>query len=41
MLQTVGFTRVEIIHKSFGDDVVFDPKRAITPNHVTVHAWKE
>ena len=40
MLQTVGFTRVEIIHKSFGDDVVFDPKRAISPNHVTVHAWK-
>lgn len=40
MLHTVGFTRVEIIHKSFGDDVVFDPKRAITPNHVTVHAWK-
>jgi tRNA (mo5U34)-methyltransferase len=40
MLKTAGFDRVEIIHKSFSDDVTFDPRRAITPNHITLHAWK-
>ena len=40
MLKTVGFTRVEIIYKSYGDDVVIDPNGPIKPNHVTVHAWK-
>jgi tRNA (mo5U34)-methyltransferase len=40
MLRTVGFSRVEIISKSFKDNVVFDPSAERTPNHVTVHAWK-
>ena len=40
MLQTVGFSRVEIIAKSFPDDIVFDPSGQARPNHVTVHAWK-
>jgi tRNA (mo5U34)-methyltransferase len=40
MLRTVGFSRVEVISKSFTDDVVFDPPAERTPNHITVHAWK-
>jgi len=40
MLKTVGFTRVDIIHKSFSDDVTFDPQRPIEPRHITLHAWK-
>jgi tRNA (mo5U34)-methyltransferase len=40
MLRTVGFTRVEILSKSFLDDIAFDPSRERTPNHITVHAWK-
>ena len=40
MLHTVGFDRVDIIHKSFPDDVTFDPSASIRPNHVTLHAWK-
>ena len=40
MLKTVGFERVDIIYKSFSDNVTFDPKKAITPNHITLHASK-
>jgi tRNA (mo5U34)-methyltransferase len=40
MLKDVGFGRVDILHKSFGDDEVFDPRAPVTPKHVTVHAWK-
>ena len=40
MLRTVGFSRVEIISKSFPDDIAFDPSGEPRPNHVTVHAWK-
>lgn len=40
MLHTVGFARVDIIHKSFSDDVAFDAAAPIRPNHVTLHAWK-
>jgi tRNA (mo5U34)-methyltransferase len=40
MLRTVGFSRVEVISKSFTDDIVFDPSAERTPNHITVHAWK-
>jgi tRNA (mo5U34)-methyltransferase len=40
MLRTVGFSRVEIISKSFPDDIAFDPSGEARPNHVTVHAWK-
>ena len=40
MLQLVGFTRVEILSKSFPDDVSIDTIETIRPNHITLHAWK-
>jgi len=40
MLKLVGFTRVEILSKSFGDDVPIETLEAPQPNHITLHAWK-
>ncbi|HZT77737.1 MAG TPA: DUF1698 domain-containing protein [Vicinamibacterales bacterium] len=40
MLHDVGFDRVEILSKSFPDDVPLDAIETIRPNHITVHAWK-
>jgi len=40
MLHHVGFDRVEILSKSFPDDVPLDTIEATRPNHITVHAWK-
>jgi hypothetical protein len=40
MLETVGFRRVEILSKSFPDNVDLDTLNTIRPNHVTLHAWK-
>ena len=40
MLELVGFTRVEILSKSFPDTVGLETLTTIQPNHVTVHAWK-
>ena len=40
MLQVVGFTRVEVISKSFPDNVLLDTIEQIAPNHITLHAWK-
>lgn len=40
MLQLVGFTRVEILSKSFPDHVPIDTIETVRPNHITLHAWK-
>lgn len=40
MLRHVGFDRVEILSKSFPDDVPLDGIETVRPNHITVHAWK-
>ena len=40
MLRDVGFDRIDIISKSFGDDVPLDTVETVRPNHITVHAWK-
>jgi len=40
MLQMVGFARVEILSKSFPDDVPLDAIETVRTNHVTLHAWK-
>ena len=40
MLQDVGFTRIEILSKSFPDDVPIETLQTIGPNHITLHAWK-
>lgn len=40
MLHHVGFDRVEILSKSFPDDVALDGIETVGPNHITVHAWK-
>lgn len=40
MLRHVGFTRVEILAKSFSDRVPLETLETIRPNHITVHAWK-
>lgn len=40
MLKTVGFERVEILNTSFDNRAAFDPSAPITPNHITLHAWK-
>ncbi len=40
MLQLVGFTRVDILSKSFPDDVPIETIETIRPNHITLHAWK-
>ena len=39
MLHHVGFTRVEILAKSFPDKVPLETLETIRPNHITVHAW--
>ena len=41
MLDVVGFRRVEILSKSFPDDMPLDTLETPRPNHVTLHAWKE
>ncbi len=41
MLETVGFRRIEILSKSFPDDVPLESLKTIRPNHVTLHAWKQ
>jgi tRNA (mo5U34)-methyltransferase len=40
MLETVGFRNVEIISKSFPDEVPLETLNTIRPNHITLHAWK-
>jgi tRNA (mo5U34)-methyltransferase len=40
MLDMVGFRRVEILSKSFPDDVALDTLETPRPNHITLHAWK-
>jgi tRNA (mo5U34)-methyltransferase len=40
MLETVGFRKVEILSKSFPDDVPLESLDTIAVNHVTLHAWK-
>jgi tRNA (mo5U34)-methyltransferase len=40
MLDTVGFTRIEILHRSFATPVPPDTLGTIRPNHITLHAWK-
>ena len=40
MLETVGFGKVEIISKSFPDNLPLDTLNTIKVNHVTLHAWK-
>jgi tRNA (mo5U34)-methyltransferase len=40
MLKMVGFDRVEILSKSFPDDVVIDSIETVRTNHITLHAWK-
>jgi hypothetical protein len=40
MLQLVGFTRVEILSKSFPDQVSLETIETVRPNHITLHAWK-
>jgi tRNA (mo5U34)-methyltransferase len=40
MLHLVGFSRVEILSKSFPDDVPLETLETPRPNHITVHAWK-
>ena len=40
MLETVGFRKVEILSKSFPDNVPLETLDTIRANHVTLHAWK-
>ena len=40
MLELVGFRRVEILSKSFPDDVPLDAIETVRTNHITLHAWK-
>jgi tRNA (mo5U34)-methyltransferase len=40
MLELAGFKRVEILSKSFPDDVPLETLETPRPNHVTLHAWK-
>jgi tRNA (mo5U34)-methyltransferase len=40
MLETVGFRKVEILSKSFPDELALETLNTIRPNHVTLHAWK-
>jgi tRNA (mo5U34)-methyltransferase len=40
MLEMVGFRRVEILYKSFPDDVPLDAIETVRTNHITLHAWK-
>lgn len=40
MLETVGFRKIEILSKSFPDEVSLDTLKTIGPNHITLHAWK-
>jgi tRNA (mo5U34)-methyltransferase len=40
MLETVGFRKIEILSKSFPDNVPLDMLETVRPNHVTLHAWK-
>jgi tRNA (mo5U34)-methyltransferase len=40
MLETAGFRRVEILSKSFPDEVPLDTLNSVRANHITLHAWK-
>ena len=40
MLEMVGFRRVEILSKSFPDDVPLETIETVRTNHITLHAWK-
>jgi tRNA (mo5U34)-methyltransferase len=40
MLETVGFRKIEILSKSFPDDVPLETLNTVRVNHVTLHAWK-
>jgi tRNA (mo5U34)-methyltransferase len=40
MLEMVGFGRVEILFKSFPENVPLDAIETVRTNHVTLHAWK-
>lgn len=40
MLKTVGFQKIDILYKSFPDSVGVETLNVVTPNHITLHAWK-